>query len=82
MSGSEKKIELELSSVSTEELFSLITEALEFILTTYLTAFTTVRKECSPEIDHLFLIRLTSSSPLEIKASRKYIFVAYKLVLP
>ena len=27
MSGSEKNIELELSSVSTEELFSLITEA-------------------------------------------------------
>ena len=57
-----KKIEREHSSVSTEELFSLITgQALEFILTTYLTAFTTLRRKCSPKIDHLFLIRLTSS---------------------
>ena len=85
MSGSAKKSEREDSSVSTEELFSLITEAiqaLEFILTTYLTAFTTLRNECSPEIDHLFLIKLTSSSPLKIRASRKYKFGAYKLLYP
>ena len=55
---------------------------MEFILTTYLTAFTTLRKECSPEIDHLFLIMLTSSSPLKIRASRKYKFGAYKLLYP
>ena len=54
--------------------------ALEFHLTTYLTAFTTLRKECCPEIDRLFLIRLTSSSPLKITASRKYKFAAYKLL--
>ena len=76
MSGSPKKIEREHSSVSTEEIFSLITEA------SYLTAFTTLRKECSPEIDLLFLIRLTSSSPLKIRASRKYKFGAYKLLYP
>ena len=84
MSGSKQKtIEREHSSVSTEELFSLITrQALEFILTKYLTTFFTLRKECSPEIDHLFLIRLTSSSPLKIRASRKYKFVAYKSLFP
>ena len=38
-------------------------QALEFIPTTYLTAFT-MRRECSPEIDRLFLIRLVSPSPL------------------
>ena len=39
-----------------------------------------MRKECFPEIDRLFLVRLTSSSPLKIGASRKYILVAYKLL--
>ena len=39
-----------------------------------------MRKECFPEIDRLFLVRLTSSSLLKIGASRKYILVAYKLL--
>ena len=41
-----------------------------------------MRKECFPEIDRLFLVRLTSSSALKIRAPRKYIFVAYKLFFP
>ena len=63
MSGSEKKIERKHFSVSTEERFSLITEASSWIhsKTMYPTAFTTLRRDCSPELDHLFLIRLTLS---------------------
>ena len=73
-------------SLYTKRLFfrELQRQALEFILTTYLTAFTTMRKECFPEIDRLSLIRLTSSSLLrpKIGASKTYKFVAYKLLFP
>ena len=57
-----KKIEREHSSVSTEELFSLITEASSWIHSNYVPdCIYHVTWECSPELDHLFLIRLTSS---------------------
>ena len=57
-----KKIEREHSSVSTEELFSLITEASSWIHSNYVPdCIYRATWECSPELDHLFLIRLTSS---------------------
>ena len=76
-----KKTKREHSSVSTEELFSLITEASSWIHYNYVPdCIYHAAQRMFPEIDRLFLIRFTSSPPLKIRASRKYKFAAYKLL--